>query len=634
MVLDGVSIVTESKQPSFVQYGVEELAGYLRESTGKGIPVVTPEDGKGTVQILVGAKVVRRVLPAQAPDGRLGDEGGVVRAVSKDGVAYVVAAGATDRGTKCTLAVLMKAIQVEGRSAYVPASLNLVGRPAMARRGMHFNGWAFNYPYSFRSWREEDWHRYLDVLAYQGINLFYLWPFIEIMPVPLSAEDQAYLEECRRVVDYAQKKHGMEVWIMQCTNRVAKDRCGVADPRLRPYWRPSQEDLNPGNPEHFQAIMTSREAMYRIINNVDGVCNIDSDPGFYPGSPLSDYMKVLQGCRGLIDRHTLRGKQTKLINWMLWGWGRAERIQIKGLDEHQRLTLQIIKKGLPEPWELLCSQFGFLPPGQYQFLPVCRDEKVLEKAVFFPYGTIEGEPSYPTTNVHIDAIRAMFDDQIDKFPELAGAMGNVQTPLLQFPNVYYYTSAMWDAGYRKRSERQVLLDLGGYLYPEQKELLADGYLALKVTDPAKVEAVANQLDRVVREDTLGPCGLFGRKLFPDHRIVAKSLLLQLRLRAAHERLARGVAAGTPKAECERLLREYFDAYLGWDTAHGWHGLWGWQQWAPSDGRFPAMAKGLLASFGSRSEVEACFERIAQVLSAKYDEKAVREGCIAHWRKLL
>ena len=202
-----------------------------------------------------------------------------MKSVSQGGVDYVVATGRTPRGTKLALATLMKAIRLEGKSALVPVPLDEHGKPAFAKRGMHFNGWAFKSPYSFRSWTEQDWQRYLDMLAYQGVNLFYLWPFIEIMPVPLSPEDQAYLEECRRVVDYAQKKHGMEVWIMQCTNRVAKDRCGVADPRLRPYWRPSQKDLNPGKPEDFQAIMASREAMYRIINNVDGVCNIDSDPG-------------------------------------------------------------------------------------------------------------------------------------------------------------------------------------------------------------------------------------------------------------------------------------------------------------------------------------------------------------------
>ena len=314
---------------------------------------------------------------------------------------------------------------------------------------MHFNGWAINYPYSFRSWREEDWYRYLDILSYQGVNLFYLWPFIEIMPVPLSPEDQAYLEECRRVVDYAQKKHGMEVWIMQCTNRVAKDRCGVADPRLRPYWRPSQEDLNPGNPEHFQAIMASREAMYRIINNADGVCNIDSDPGFYPGSPLSDYVKVLQGCRTLLDRHNIHGKQTKLINWMLWGWGRAERFQHKGLADHQLADPAKSQAGIAGA--VVADLLSVRVPAsrEFQFLPMCREEGVLAKTVFLPMASSKASPPIRRTNVQIDEIRGTFDGQVAAFPELVGVMGNVQTPLLQFPNLYFFTSTMQDLDYRK-----------------------------------------------------------------------------------------------------------------------------------------------------------------------------------------
>ena len=185
--------------------------------------------------------------------------------------------------------------------------------------------------------------RYLDMLSLEGVNLFYLWPFIEIMPVPLSPEDRAYLEECRRVVDYAQQKHGMEVWIMQCTNRVAKDRCGVADPRKRPYWRPSQEDLSPGTPAHLRAILASREALYRALPNVDGVCNIDSDPGYYAGSPLGDYLKVLQGCRDLLDKCNVHGRQAKLVNWMWCGWGLPPARFFDA--NHQNATIDTLRRG-------------------------------------------------------------------------------------------------------------------------------------------------------------------------------------------------------------------------------------------------------------------------------------------------
>ena len=55
----------------------------------------------------------------------------------------------------------------------------------------------------------------------------------------------------------------------------ARDRCGVADPRLRPYWRPTQVS-DSRQPRAHAGDPGSREAMHWIINNADGVCNIDS----------------------------------------------------------------------------------------------------------------------------------------------------------------------------------------------------------------------------------------------------------------------------------------------------------------------------------------------------------------------
>lgn len=618
--LEHATIVTSPDEPSFIQYGIQELAGYLKELTGDEVPVVASLDSGAGVRIVVGTDSVKKLFPQSIPGEDLGDEGYVLRTVSQDGAQCVLATGSTPRGTKIALGLLMKKIQSDGMSAFVPVTLDVSGKPAFAKRGMHFNGWAINYPYTFRTWTEEDWQKYLDMLSYQGVNLFYHWPFIEIMPVPLSPEDEAYLEECRRVVDYAQKKHGMEVWLMQCTNRVAKDRCGVADPRQRPYWRPSQEDLNPGNPEHFKAIMASREAMYRIINNADGVCNIDSDPGFLAEGTFDDYNKVLLGCRALLDRHNLNGKQTKLINWMLWGWGRKEKIQLEGLMDHQRLALRALIEGGPKPLWLISGQFP-------EYLPMVRDEGLISRTVYLPYGIIEREPGYPVTNVEIDAVRGMFNGPDAKFPGLAGIMGNVQTPLLQFPNLFYFTSSMCDSNYANVSEKDVLLEVSGYLFPDHRQLLANCYLALKEDDPARIEALVAQLDKIVRNNTLGRPGVFGRKLFPDHRIVTKSLLLQLRMRAAYRRLLAGVTSTTPKAECEKLLCDYLEAYLAWDTTHGWHNIFGWQAWQLAAFPYGAIAGELRKNLRTDSEVNGFFAQAAESLSSKYDVDIVQQGCI-------
>jgi len=612
-------------QPSFVLYAVAELRGYLKDLTGNEIQVSDSPDGKTPALVVVGPGTALRFLGEPLPAEKLGEEGFVLKTARKNGTDCILAAGATPRGTKAAVAALMRRIRVEGNTAFLPSPLDVLSKPAFSKRGMHFNGWAFNYPHTFRAWREEDWQRYLDILSYQGVNLFYLWPFMEIIPLPLSQEDRSYLEECRRVVDYAQKRHGMEVWIMQCTNRVAKDRCGVSDPRRRPYWRPSQEDLNPGDPRHFQAVMASREALYRVVNNVDGVCNIDSDPGYCAGSPLGDYVKVLEGCRALLDCYNVRGKEATLVHWMWFGW----RLPSQRFFEpgHQVRTIQALRKELAEPW--------WLVSGRFEFLPLCRDQGVLDKKVLLPYGVIEAEPSYPATNLNIDGIRRVLDDHLIKYPQLRGVMGNVQTPILQLPHVHFFTASIWDPDYRKRPQHDVLRDLCDQSYPEHGQLVAKCYLALKEPDPAKITELADQLDGLVRGGKLGRLGILGRKLFPDPGIVAQVLILQLRLRAAQERLV-GVLPSTPKPECGTRVREYFDAYLAWDTAHGWHGLWGWSQWPlgtfPSDPRFAAMAGRLSKALGGKAEIEACFDEVARSLSARYDAKIVQEGCVAPLKK--
>jgi len=632
VVLDRCAIVVDPASTSFVHYAVEELSGYLEHVTGKAVPIAQSDESDAPTRIAVGPETARRILGDLFPADELGHEGYLLKSVSQDGVLWIVASGATPQGTKNALSALMKTIRHEEHAASIPSELDRRGKPTYAIRGIHFNGWPLNYPYSFRSWREEDWQRYLDLLSYQQINLFYLWPFVEIMPVPFSAEDQAYLEECRRLIDYAQTKHGMEVWIMQCTNRVAKDHCGIADPRLRPYWRPeSQPDLDPGQPADFQAILASREAMYRILNNADGVCNIDSDPGFCPGSSQDDYVKVLRACRALLDRHNIHGRDAKLINWMLWGWGRQQRIEFQGLVEHQRDALRHLKQGLPDSLWLISGQFP-------EFLPMCREAGFAERTVLMPYGTIEFEPAYPQTNVQIDAIRNMYNGPDAQSTDVAGLMGNMQAPLLQLPNMFFFTSVLADTDYRNRSERDVLEELAGYVYPRHRELLADAWLGLKATDPQQAEAVADRIERMLRQDSMGELGLFARKAFPDHRFVAESLLLQLRLRAAQERLVLAATSSASPSDCEKLLAEFGSAYLAWDTAHGWHALWGWNSWwlgsLGVDPRFRPTIGALTKILGDETAVIACLDRVAQAMSARHDPTAVRDGFIAPLRESL
>jgi len=620
--LNQAVIVADPALPACVQHRVQDLRDYLAEITGAPPPLVAALPEKSGVSIVVGAGLAEQTLGSGLAQHRLGAEGFLIRSRVRDGRTCVVVAGAAPAGTKFGLARLAGMISVTDATPFIEGPIDLLSRPSLARRGMHLNGWSIGYPHGFRSWKEADWKHYLDILTYQGVNLFYLWPFMEIMPVPLSLEDEKYLRECRRVVEYAKQQQGMEVWIMQCTNRVAKDDCGVRDPRQRPYWRPSQEDLNPGNPEHFAAIMKSREALYRIVDNVDGVCNIDSDPGYCEESSLADYLEVLKGCRAALDRLNMHGRDTQIINWMWMGWGNARENRV----EHQRETIRLLHKDLPEPWSLVS--------GNFDYLPMCREMGVLGKTILLPYGAIEDEPSYPSTNVSIDAVHGAIERMLPYAAELAGVMGNVQTPLLQFPHVYGYLGALWDLDARQTPQRDVLLQVAALLYPERKELIADAWLALSENDVTRLAAAAARLESVVRPDKLGRRGVLGRHLFPETRIAADLLLAQLEYRAAREALFQTLTPTTDAARCETLLANFLDAFLAWDLGTGWQELWGygppWQLLGSfgSDPAFGIVVVRLKQALGNEPAVTACFDRIGKPLAAKYGAKIAMEGCIA------
>lgn len=625
--LDRCVIVADKSQPSYVLQAIEDLSSYLNEITGVSPSAEVSDDGTEPV-IVVGTQATRRVTGELLPVSDLGEEGYFIKTFLVNGRKYISVGGAQARGTKFGVVALMKLIRARGRSAYVDAPIEVKHVPSFKKRGMHLNGWAFNYPYSFRSWKEQDWKSYIDILGYHGANLVFIWPFMEIMPIPLSKQDEAYLREFKRVCEYAQARHGMEVWLMQSPNRVASDDCGVSDPRKRPYWRVSQVDLDPSDPEQFARIMKSREVLYRIVNNVDGVCVIDGDPGECSDSPLSEYARILGGCRTLLDKYNTHGKKATLVNWMWGGWGRLKRLEVGHTllpgcftPEFQSDTLQVLKERLTEPWGLIS--------GQTSYLPICDTEGVLGKTVFLPYGTIEGEPAYPVTNLRLREIRANLGVLPD-YKGIGGVMGNAQTPLLQLPDVYFYLASLWDFGYLQSPDRQVFLDLSGLLYPDNRELIADCFAALNETDPDKLETLVTKLDTLVGENRLSRPGLIGRKLFPDHKMAAESLLMQLKLKLAQTRLLR---SGIQQQEYVDLLEDYFDAYLTWDTAHGWHNLWGWgnARWLfgdmTRDPGYEPFVGSLAQHLVDKDTAVSFFEDLARTLTPRHEEERVRKGCI-------
>ena len=121
-------------------------------------------------------------------------------------------------------------------------------------------------------------------------------------------------------------------------------------------------------------------------------------------------------------------------------------------------------------------------------------------------------------------------------------------------------------------------------------------------------------------------------LFPDNLIVAKSLLLQLRLRAAHEAFLETPAHKTDKTKCAAIIENYIDAYLIWEKEHNWHGLWGYDpnRWPlgrlPEDPRFDSALKYMHELFKGEN-LDAILDKIRDKLSVKHSKIAIADSCI-------
>lgn len=632
--LDDVVILVDSGEPSYVQYAAKDLGNYLTEISGKPVrmsPVAGV--GKKSKSVLVVGKTMAQAWKIDLPlAADLGDEGSVIRSFDRAGSQGIAIAGANPHGTNAGIAALLQMIRAEGKSAYLNGPLDLRSKPSFSVRGIHLNGWPLKYPYAFRSWKEADWKHFVDIAWVQRINLLFLWPFMEIIPLPLSAEDEAYLQEVQRVVEYAQKQRGMEVWIMQSANRVAVSDCGSKDPRFRIYWVPRdcQDDMNPADPQQFDNILKHFEAFYKIVNNADGFTFIDSDPGGWPGSPLSDQTKIFNGARKLLDRYNVHGEKTKLIDWMWLGWGRRSTGEESGKYAVALMqeTIRNFKSNLVEPWELIS--------GMSPYLQSAKNESVLDKTIYLHYGAIEEEPAFPATNLGLESMQEVFDTA-SRYPGIKGIMGNNELMSLQFPRTFYFFSRAWNGEYKTRQQPEMLLDLAEQLYPDHKQLIADSFQKLRETDPDKISPILAELAKIVESGDGGRPGAIGRYLFPDRLTVVHNLQQQLEIRLARQRFIK-VMGGKPDInESAQLVETYFDKLLAWNEETGWGKMIDitiWRTPIYEDGKDLSSAmtelKKVIAqgkSYTSYTQTQNFFDGISKRLLQKYGRDSVMIGCV-------
>lgn len=424
--------------------------------------------------------------------------------------------------------------------------------------------WAYNHPYAARTWTLEDWVGYLDGITRLGYDLLMVWPQLDCMPAEPTASDRAFLTKLHEVIDIAHDRHGMKVLLTLCPNTIGNEKAPDYAFEERPYFV-CERRLNPADEDEVAAFLAGRRAQLSLVANADAVAIIDSDPGGYIGSTNAEFVQIV---KGQVDVMRSLNPSAEFVYWMLAGWESYNRFWEKASkggearmwDDWQGAgfvhTLELMQEHIPEPWWVL----AWLDPHRGALAQL----GLSDKALYYPYATVEGEPSFPMTNCGLTRIA----DALAQWDQTAcprGAMANAQTHCLQLP----HTAAFAHHAQGGTSEGFSLAAFADRLLPGLGEVVASAWSLLETGDPeVQRQAAAEVREAVSRVQGVGDlAGL----LFGDGERFLIDLAMNLELRAALHGLVSAVDADRDPVPALRaalaVLRPY-QQRLGFADAYG------------------------------------------------------------------
>ena len=550
-----VQIWLAPDQPAFVRRAAEDLREIIHQRTGQAPELSTIDDPEGTgsrpiIEIgLNNWKQAAADLPAPQRDRSeayvLRGDGGQIPSRRP-----IISVDAHDpQGLKFGLIRLIGRLQLGKDDVTLPLPFHETGAPVMAVRGMYAHlHWSYNHPYALRSWQLDDWKRYVDLLTHLGYNRLQIWPMMEIIPHPLSPEDNAYLGRYAEIIDYAHRQRGMQVVVGSCPNSITQDARGV--PIANREYFDFEKRLNPGDPVQLSKLLEYRSDLYRTLPNADGYWVIDSDPGGWKGSPSSQFVDILIGHRKLIDAWCSRPKEQPLIYWIWFGWGTGPR------PENWRSTLTDMKKRLPEPWRLYaCNP---------EHIAVCRELNLLDKVIYYPYNTLETEPGGPLTDLRFDRIAKEL--RIARDAGLTGIQGNTQTPLVQLPNIACLSAGTWHA--TPPGDEAVLSDLAARLLCKDADVLVAAWRSLNQADDAASLVLADRLRALAKDPAAA--GTLAVVMGDWQARVLEDLAAMLDLHARAIRFARQAESNTEPSMLVDSLAAFIASGANWLDRTGFH----------------------------------------------------------------
>ena len=384
--------------------------------------------------------------------------------------------------------------------------------------------WGYRHPYAARTWTLADWEGYLEGLAALGYDFVMIWPLLDSMPPQPTADDRAFLQQVGQAIDLAHRRFGMRVAIVVCPNTIGNETSSHYAFADRPYFV-CEKKVDPKDPAAVAALLAGRRNQLASLKEADALAIIDSDPGGFIGSTNDEFVDLVHG---QIEVFRELNPSAELIYWMLFGWENYNRFwaesqawqagepppRIERRTEVYAETLDRIQARIPEPWSL----FACFP----EHVGVISQMGLEGKTIAFPYGLVEGEPTFPLTNLDVGRLATAFRGEVMQVGH-RGKMANAQTHCLQLPHTYLFA----------RGGTAASADLAAFarqLLPGAGEAVARAWRAIGTGTPQAQRAAAQTLREEVGRS--GGEGALSGLLFGDGERFLVDLAMNLELRAA------------------------------------------------------------------------------------------------------
>ena len=419
--------------------------------------------------------------------------------------------------------------------------------------------WSYKHPYAVRTWTLEDWHGYIDGLQKLGYNTILIWPMLEIMPDPLTPSDEANLAKIAKVIDMAHTEFKMRAYIVLCPNVSPRSEEGRKYTfETRPFFH-TDDRVDPGDPVAFGKLMEWREKLFRPLSKADGLYIIDSDPGGYPNSTNMEFVYILGAHRRMLDR--LR-PGIEIYYWALHGWESYSRFYATGefksaQTSELRDAIALLSKQHMEPWGIASGRGADLADSL----------GLADRVITFPYGVIEGEPSFPMTIYRGKRT-------LDKDAQVAGKrgiMGNSQTHVVQLPNTFAFSRMARGLP----AEKEDYIRFANDLVTGEGDKIVEGWEAMQGDDIKRMNNAAKKL-KLLKADQLKGGNLKGL-LFGDPASFINDLVLQLNMVSTMYSFSAAVGNSQKNtSEIKKRLASFITATDAWQQKHGYSNSWSWK----------------------------------------------------------